>query len=100
MSEEGGSPSTSPDLQEALSIRYGVGLRLALLSSGNWALWRGGELRIVPAGEMDLSRLTLTAELERLEREKGRKEYERRQEAGWEQPVVVKAGKSLEDMGL
>lgn len=32
----------SPDLQEALSIRYVTGVRLALLSSGRVALFSGG----------------------------------------------------------
>lgn len=30
------------DKQEAASIRYACGLRLALLSSGNWAIWYEG----------------------------------------------------------
>lgn len=40
---ESGPQEMSPDEQEARSCRYVVGLRLALLSSGNWAVWSGDQ---------------------------------------------------------
>lgn len=87
------------DRQEAGSIRQAVELQLALLSSGNWALWREGKLTIYT--ELDMKILEEAARIERFARETYWELYERRQTADRETATVVgKAIKSLEDMGL
>lgn len=59
--------SLSPDEQEARSIRYVLGLRLALLTSGNWAIYYGDRVEIQSC--LDEGWLRSCGEDERRERE-------------------------------
>lgn len=95
------------DLQEASSIRFCVDLHIALLSSGNWAIFRhdGGtlglqEIEIWP--ELHLGRLTGLAQAELTRLEWKRREVEEKRAAM--QAVASGIGqitaKSVEDLGL
>lgn len=99
------------DMQEASSIRYGVGLRVALLSSGRWAIYYGtesetgakfvGNIRIIESfNDADLRNFAL-AEL--MEREAYNERYERRSfELNQESnpATTVKSTKTLDEMEL
>lgn len=91
------------DLQEAGSIRYVVGLRLALLTSGNWAVYFGGSqgldrVEIVPA--VDETLLRAFAAEERVLREQKWVEYEIRRARLQEPGAAVSTDKSAEELGL
>lgn len=85
----------SIDLQEAASIRYGVWLRLATLTSGHWAIYYGAE-----AGggkETGVIEITETLDAERL---RVLSALEQEQAAQAQSAAVQKAPANLEDMGL
>ena len=89
------------DMQEALSIKYVLGLRLALLSSGNWAIYWGGpagvrEITVVEA--LDPEQLKGLAQIEVAQRAEGQRLLA--QIAEYKATSTVQSSKSLEDMGL
>lgn len=91
------------DRQEASSIRYSIGVRVARLTSGWWALW-SEDLACLELAETEglLSRLEALAALE-LQRHLAFWEEAERRAAAWragESPSGAKATKTLEDMGL
>lgn len=93
----------SPDLQEAKTIRYISGIRLALLTSGNWAIWFEAQgtsrLEITPA--LDEGWMRSLAEAERRERAQGWAGHDGRRQALLENtPAALVAGKDAEDLGL
>lgn len=90
------------DLQEASSARYVVELRVALLSSGNWAIYTGldpSQIEIV--NFIDLFRLTDLARAELDDRNRAEELYEaKRQSLRTGAPETIVSTKNLEDMGL
>lgn len=89
------------DLQEAKSIKFVLGLRLALLSSGNWAIYWGGpagnrEITIVES--LDPEQLLVLAQAEVEQRAEGQRLL--RSIAEYKATSTVQSSKSLEDMGL
>lgn len=108
MSEEA-NPNLSNDLQEASSIRYGVELKIALLSSGRWAIWHGaeaetgakciGQVQIVD--QITDAGLRGIAQVEALARLRWEEQYEarhRRLASGTVETIV--AGQDAGDIGL
>lgn len=85
-------PQINPDAQEALSIRYRDGLRVLLLSSGNWAILSSdGLLHIGPTLREDLMR--------DLYAEHGEPKFRQME---WREPEgsSLVAEKNAEDLGL
>jgi len=92
-----GEGAIPPDLQEALSIQYSCQTRIAVLSSGNWAIWFGKAPAPVIVTNLEpegFRALVIAAqELDQLQREEA---AERRRTVA----VTVKSTQTLEDLGL
>lgn len=104
-------PGMPPDEQEARSIRYVSGLRLALLTSGNWACWFESQdrstLAIIEAKDFSVAWVELFARREREERELGWSKYQARRDRllldeieRQNAPPVQQASRNIEDLGL
>lgn len=99
MSEELGSPSENPDVQEALSLRYVVGVRLALLESGKIAVFDRDGLKLVIelCIEKELADFWNNYLYELLEKDRDRiMEYTPAEP----EPKPLATSKSAEDLGL
>lgn len=86
----------NPDVQEALSIKYVVGLRVARLSSGAWAIYQSSRLVEITTELTSavLERLYKMAETERTEREEVWRELEEEKVRG------TATAMTAEEMGL
>ncbi len=93
------------DEQEASSIRYSCGVKLALLTSGNYALFKelehgGFETEILPGVLPIPVQVFAALDAERERHKRYWAEYEARQARGFAEPAGSVTDKTVEDLGL
>lgn len=93
-------PQADPDMQEALSIRQSVSLRVARLSSGTWALFPENGSLLLCRPLLNIWKLTELADAERAERQGRWDRYEAWIAAGQPEARAAVTELTPEDLGL